>query len=850
MAPFDPHVLAELLEKALALPADARARFLDGACSGNKALRDELASLLAAHDAGAGYFEQLSDQIVVPALLALPSTSEEPRRGRTIAHYQLLEELGSGGMGVVYKARDLRLDRFVALKFLPAHLSTDPKAKDSLVAEARAASGLDHPNIGVVHDIAETQEGRLFLVMAYYEGETLARRNARGRMAVGEALGITRTIASALAAAHQKGITHRDVKPSNIIITGGGQAKLLDFGIAGVASSTLGAEEPARGTIAYMSPEQTQGSTHDHRTDLWSLGVVLYEMLAGKRPFRAETDDRLIDAIRHDTWEPIDKQHSEIPVEVNRILARCLAKDPGDRYATAQQLLAAFETIDDALAVPPRGAGRARQLLIYGGIALLICLVSGGALYFTRDTSPGERAAAELSTRVAVMPLTVANADPEVNYLAGGMMSELITQLSKRVELRVIARASALGSGGTGGNSVVIGRSLGAGTVLDGAIRKTTDRIEVRVRLLDTKSGYELWGDTYEVPLAGLQTVPQQIANKVAEVLEVSPDRRAQRPSPGTSSPEAYLLYLKGRHVLDKWDAESAAQARSCFERALDLDPAFAEAWTGLADTYHVLGGLATLPAADAYPRTRAAAERALGLDPNLAAGHVSLATALSAYYWDFDEAARHIRRAIELNPSDATAHNLLSEHLRYRGRFDEALAEARLAEELDPLAPVHQIDTGVVLYLARRYDEAIAQYHRVLSMKPSHTYTYFPLALAYVQQRQFDHAFDALDKAGYGGRLKVQQHTLRGYIFGRMQRPAEARHELERLNQLSRREHVSPWHFAIVHLGLGEHDRAIGFLEQALSDRAWQLRLLPVEPMFDPIRANPRFRELIAKVR
>jgi tetratricopeptide (TPR) repeat protein len=399
---------------------------------------------------------------------------------------------------------------------------------------------------------------------------------------------------------------------------------------------------------------------------------------------------------------------------------------------------------------------------------------------------------------------------------------------------------------------VEIGRELAAGTVLHGAVRKTGDKIEVTVRLIDVSAQEQSWNEAFETRVEELQGVPQRIARQAADVLQVriAPAERRQLAIAGTSNPDAYLLYLRGRHLLDKWDAASARQAKTFFEQALDLDPAFARAWTALGDAYHVLGGLATLPAADAYPRTRAAAQRALEIDPNLPAGHVSLATALSAYYWDFEAAAQHIRRAIALNPSDATAHNLYSEYLRYQGRFDEALEEIRQAEELDPLTPVHQIDAGIVLYLARRYDQAIAKYRRLLSMKPDHTYTYFPLALAYAQAGQYEQALSALDQAGSAGRLQVQQHTLRGYIHGRRARHENARTELARLTLLSSRQHVSPWHFAIVHLGLEDHERALDLLEQAYSDRAWQLRLLPVEPMFDSIRSQPRFRALTAKLR
>ena len=859
MGRYDSESLSALLEQALALPPEARAVFLDGACAGDNGLRNELASLLSAQDAESGYFERLSERIVIPALLTLAGDGDEELSvDQTVGQYRLLDKLGCGGMGVVFKAFDLRLDRFVALKFLPPHLSTDRHAKKRLVAEAKAASALDHPNIGVVHDIGETSAGRVFIVMGYYEGETLSSKKERGEVSVREALDVVKQVANALSSAHQKGIIHRDVKPANILVTSEGTAKLLDFGIAKAAAAKPTREGGAPGTVAYMSPEQTRASTIDHRTDLWSLGVVLYEMLACVRPFRGDSDEALIHAIRHDTWEPLDPLNGEIPTGTARILDRCLAKNPNDRYVNAQELLADLAALDVATSRPSHVTSPRRnrwRLVGYGSTAALLLFIAGGSLYVARDRLALAQDAHDIQSgrhQLAVRPLTIVSSDPEESYLADSMTDALIAQLSRIGGLRVIARSSVMRYKNDGKSTMEIGRELGVGMLLEGTIRKTGRQVQITLNLVDTRSRQQLWTEHYTLDSSDLQNVQREIALGLAEALSVQlgATERRRLSVVGTSNADAYILYLKGRHFLEKWDETSARKAREFFQRALDIDPAFAPAWTGLGDTYHVLSGLATLPAGDAYPRTRAAAERALQIDPDLPEAHVSLATALSSYYWDFEGAADHIRRAIELNPSYATAHNLYGEYLRYRGRFDEALGEVRQAEALDPLAPVHQLDTGIVLYLARRYDEAIAQYRRLLALHPDHRYAYFPLALAYVQAKQYGNALAALDEAGDGGRLRVQQHTLRGYIHGLTGRDADARQELAALRMLSREQHVSPWHFSIIHLGLREDDRTLDFLEEADRHRAWQVRLLPVEPMFDQLRTHPRFRALAEKVR
>jgi serine/threonine protein kinase/tetratricopeptide (TPR) repeat protein len=852
--------LDRLFEQAMNLPLRAREAFLDGVCGPDQGLRDELGSLLTAHEAAPEYFDRLANFIVAPALLALADLpDDELAPGNTVSHYRILENIGRGGMGVVYAALDLSLGRRVALKFLSPHLSSEAAAKSRFVAEAKAASLLDHPNIGVIHEIGETEEGRLFIAMAHYEGETLQRRIYRGPLPIDEATDLTRQIAGALAASHRKGVIHRDVKPSNILITAQGVAKLLDFGIARVAGSELTREGVMPGTVAYMSPEQTRGEIIDHRTDLWSLGVVLCEMLTAVRPFQGEDDRILVHAIRHDTW--VQTWHSNLapPAPLTRIVERCLEKDASRRYGCAEELLADLDGIDTPKAMepsmsevssPPPGHGR-RRLLRYASLAALPGLLAAATLYRTVSQEPAPvavEAAPSPGNHLAVLPLASFGSHPDDSYLADGLTAGLIAQLSRVRGLRVIARASVLPYKDSGKSAVDIGRELDVGTLLEGSVQTSGDQVRLTLHLVDTTSQEHLWAQTYESAVQDVSVVQFDIARRVTEALQAHPGNGEAGGAARTSTPlpEAYMLYLKGRFSLDNRDEESARKARDYFRRALDLDPTYAQAWTGWSDTLDVLMWLSIMSPGEAYAQSRAAAERALQIDPDLPEGHVSLARVLFRHHFEFEAAADHLRRAIELNPSHAEARQLYAKYLRVRGRFEEALEQTRMAADLDPLSPMHQIEIGVTLYMARRYDEALAHYQRILDNRPDFTSTYMFMALVHMQQQQYEQALAMLDRATPTDRW-LNAEAVRAYIFAIMGRRAEG---LDALERLSRTEHVSPWHLAVIHLGMGEHDRALDLLELAFDERAWQIPLLPVEPTFDALRSHPRFIALVDRMR
>jgi len=832
--------LEPILDAALDLPDDEVAAYLDRACAGEPELRDEVEQFVAALRAHPDDVRFLD---VPPAGLAArilthsdraEAATEDLLEGTTIGPYTVLRRLGGGGMGVVYLARDPRLDRLVALKVLPPWLVADEVATRRLSEEAKAASALDHPNIETVYDIGRVEDGRPYIAMGYYEGETLDERIRRGPLPVAEAVTLAVQLAEGLDAAHSRGIVHRDVKPANVIVTSDGVAKLVDFGLAKAADADLTQPGTTPGTVAYMSPEQTRGRSVDARTDLWSVGVLLYEMLSGRRPFPGRAPDAVIYSIRHDRPEPLARLRSEIPAWLARVVDRCLAKDVNSRYRDALSLAKALRHGAEA-----SDAKRGRLRAVWIGTGLLIVLLLAGLwpgrwpaiASFGADGAT----AIPLSSRVAVLPLADSSPDPEDAYFADGLTQDLIEHLSAVRALRTTAFASVVALKGSEEGVAEIASRLGVGSLLLGSARKVAGRLHLSVRLVDDENR-ELWGEDYDTAIADVAPVRQDIVERVVATLGVpmrAPERR-QVASVGTDVAEAYTEYLKGRYFMD---AQDTWTARDHFERSLDLDPTFAEAWGGLARTYIQAAIRGLLEAGEAFPPARQAAEHALELNPDLAEVHAHLAGALNWYYWDTEGAEQHFLRALELDPSAAWVYRAYAVHLQNLGRFDEALQAEATVRELDPLgSAVAYEEEGTILYFARRYDEAMERFRRALRLDPTHTSVYFFIGLTYAETGRYAEALAAL-------RQTDQPHTesIRGYVLALLGRTDEARGILDSLS--------GPLAKAVVHLGLGEYDRALDLLEQAAESRPWPLRLLKVEPAYDPVRDRPRFQALLRRM-
>lgn len=830
----------DLLADALEHPPDVRTAFLRRACGHNLALYREVESLLSAYTEADTFLDTLD----TAGAAALLEEAEHTIIGSIQGPYRIGRTLGRGGMGVVYLAEDTRLGRSVALKFLPPHLAANEGATQRLFAEARAAATLDHPHIAVVHEIGETADGRPFIAMAYYAGETLQEKIRRGPLPVEEAVRLARQIAAGLQAAHRQGIVHQDIKPSNILITPTGTAKIVDFGIARIQGAEQTKTGAMLGTVAYMSPEQTHGEAVDARTDLWALGVVLYEMLTGRRPFQGQTDQAHLHAIRHDAPEPVAHLRPDLPAALVRVVERCLQKPLGLRYPDAGALLADLEPLETGQ-VNKRPARRP----VWRGAAVLLAVVLLAALYF--GLRPGtEDAPAPPIHRLAVLPFDAVNPEEADAYLATGMSDELAAGLSKLHTLRVLGPASVRPLTRTDKSIAEIGQALDVSALLKGSVSRTGNTVKLTLHLLDPQREVPLWTAAYDAEMKDLPALQRRMAGQVAEALQVQVLDEDQRrlAKQGTAHAEAYERYLKGRHYLDKWEVDYVNQARDQFQAALDIDPTFANAWAGLADTYKVLDYLAVLSPAEAAPRTRAAAERALALDPDLAEAHAALAVVLTDYYYDWETAGTHFQRAVALDPSSGVSHQGYAEYLRDLGRFDEALAEIDQAQALNPLSPFYQLIEGIILYMARRPEEAMAQYERILSINPDFRMAHFYIGMTHALQGAYAPALAEMEKAD-PQRTFPDAVMMRGYILATMGRTAEARKGLEELDALAKTRYISPFHKAVLYQSLGEPERALALLEQAAEERSWFVRLLKVAPHFDALHTHPRFQALLAKI-
>jgi serine/threonine protein kinase/Tfp pilus assembly protein PilF len=810
------HQVEELLAEALEQPADQRTAFLGERCGSRETLRRELESLLDAFTSAGDFLDRLD----VRGIRALLDDADDAAIGQKAGPYRIVELLGRGGMGVVYLAEDERLGRKIALKFLPAYLAADTEARQRLLNEARASAALDHPNVGVIHEVGETAEGRPFIAMAYYEGETLADMIRRERLAVRDGIRLIGQVARGLRAAHQQRIVHCDLKPSNIVIARGPEGtvvKIVDFGIARLLRGERSLDGSRAGTIAYMAPEQTRGEVVDVRADLWSLGVILYEILAGRRPFNAATVSELVQMIREAEFEPMDTVQPDIPPVLEQIVSRCLKKDAQKRYPDVQAFIADLERFEASRSSHQRVDRPSSEVFFLTG-------------------------------RLAVLPLQNLSPDPQEEYFALSMADELISRLAKLSRLKVIGRATSMLYAGTKKRVAEIGLELGVPAILSGSVRKVNDEFRITMDLMEAQTEEVLWSETYHGKL-DVPSVQRDIAERVAEALKVRMDsgEHERLLKTGTRHRDAYESYLKGRHFLDRFDEASVTLARDHFQQALHLDPAFAEAWAGLADVYKVFDYLSILAPKEAASRSRAAGLRALDLDPDLASAHTSMATVLADYYWDWETAAYHFRRAIELNPGYPTGRQLYAEYLRDMGCFEDALKEIRKAQDLDPLSPFYDLVEGTILISTGRAAEASALFDRLLHAHPNYQAAYFYRALSYLHEERYAETLAATD--GDAQREIPDALTVRGMALAFLDRKSEALAVLVELDELSKRRYVSPFNRALVHMALGDIETVLQLLEEVAEEHGWFVRLFRTEPTLYPLRSHPRFVNLLAKI-
>ncbi len=778
--------------------------------------------------------------------------------GRTISHYRILAKLGEGGMGVVYRAEDLRLKRTVALKFLPREETRDPEAKARFVREAEAASALDHPGICTVHAIEETEDGQLFIAMACYEGETLRQRIARGPLPVAEALDVARQVAQGLARAHERGIVHRDIKPANLFLTSDGLVKILDFGLAKLARETrLTRTGTTLGTVAYMSPEQARGGDVDPATDVWSLGAVLHEMLAGEPPFRGDRNEAVIYSILSLDPPPLSELRPGLPPRLEELVERCLEKEPQRRHAGAAELLAAIEVLVGELALGIRSrrslslrrlARRRRGRL--AAVAAAVVAAAALALRLFTAAPPGVAA-------IAVLPMTNLSGDPDQDYLADGMTDALINELAHIGALRVISRTSVMQYRANPRPLPEIARELGVDAVVEASVLRLGDRVRVTAQLIDADSDRGLWADRYDRDLSDVLGLYSDVARAIAAAIEVTvtPAEQTMLAPRHPVDPAAYEAYLRGRVYADKWSDEDFAQALAHLRRAVTLDPEFVPAIAELVSVYADAHAASHLSHAEAYPPAARALARALELAPHRPEVQVAQGMFRYKLEWDWPGADAAFRRAIALAPGNADAHCEYGAFLTFMGQADESIAELRRGVELAPLSIWFNQNLGWALHLAGRYDEAIAQFERTRDLLRQ-----FPDPLKMHQTARqimwslicagrFPEAFARLEELG--DRVGPTDYD-RLWLYVRSGRREEIVGTIDSLlappppgEPAPGPCAVSPWILGV----LGETDRVLRCLESRYANHSFHVVFASIIHEYDGLRADPRFQDLMRRL-
>jgi serine/threonine-protein kinase len=746
----------------------------------------------------------------------MPATTDdllERLRAALADRYDLGRELGRGGMATVYLAHDRKLGRPVAIKVLHPGLAAS-LGSERFLREIRIAARLTHPHILPLIDSGET-DGLLYFVTPYVEGSLRDRLARAPRLPFGEALRIARDVGAGLDYAHRQGFVHRDVKPGNILFADG-HAVLADFGIAR-ACSAAGAEAvteigQALGTPEYMSPEQAAGEPDlGPRSDVYSLACVVYEMLAGEPPIRGGGSRATMARQVTEVPRPLRALRPDAPARVERVLARALAKDPADRFPSAAEFVAALE-----------------------------------------DARPGAAAEPPAAIRcIAVLPFVNASPDPENEYLSDGITDELIDALAKLQGLRVASRTSVFALKGKPLDVRAVGALLGAAWVLEGSVRRAGDRLRITAQLSSTEDGRLLWSERYDRALADVFAIQEEIARTIVDTLRATSfaDLGEALSRRYTSSVTAYGLYLRGRYAWNKRTQEGIVEAIHYFEQAIAEDPRYAPAYTGLADSYALQIDYRSVPVDEGFARAKAYARKALALDETVAQAHASLAWSLFIHDWDWEGAGREFRRAIELDPGYATAHQWFAFLLAAHGRLDEALVESHTAQELDPASVSIRRSVGWMYYYARRYDQARYHLSRALAMNPAAEETYRVLGLALAKQEEWGEA-ERVIRHGLSlpGAGTYSAATL-GYVLARSGRRAAAEALLADLEARARRDYVSPVAFATLFLGLGDAARALDWADQAFQERRGWLAYFKVNPLVDPLRTEPRFQALLRRL-
>jgi serine/threonine-protein kinase len=837
--------------------------------------------------------------------------------GTKLGHYEIRSPLGKGGMGEVYLAEDTRLNRKVAIKILPAEVASDQERMRRFVQEAKAAAALNHPNIAHVYEIGEA-DGLNFIAMEFIDGHTLRELIRGGQTDLSKLLRYLQHAAEGLSKAHAAGIVHRDLKPDNVMVTRDGHAKVLDFGLAklvepqqtsGTDSSDIATailQQQSRpgmilGTAGYMSPEQAQGNTKaiDQRSDIFSFGCILFEAVTGKKAFEGKDAIDSLNKIIREPAPPIAELNPLAPADLQRVVRRCLAKDPEERYQTIKEVAIELKEVRRALTstagfdttVPPPPSesssvpgtdGTASQsksasgslstrasssqqvmggikrhkialiitaaVILVIGVPLLIILASTGFYFLRGRSAPPPNVGIE---SIAVLPFVNQNKDPNVEYLSDGLTESIMNSLTQLPNLKVIPRSSAFRYKGKETDPLQAGKELGVRAVLTGRLLQRGDDLLVSAELIDVRDNKQLWGDHYQRKVSDLLAVQNEIARAISSNLRptLAGLDRGKLKQRYTDNSEAYQLYLKGRYFWLRFTPEDHKKAEESFKRAIAIDPNFALAYAGLGDTYGASATNGWISPREGYPKGKIAVKRALELDDTLAEAHTTMGALTMFYDLDWAGAEREYKRALELNPNYSITYEVYSYLLSATGRFDEAIQTAKRGAELDPLSPPMLGDVSAAQYMARRYDESIKQLRRALEIDPNHFGAHHALGVVYEAKGMHEEAIRELQKAISIGERTSSVLAVLGHAYATSGKQAEAQKILAELNELSKTTYVSPWDMTILYVGLGDKERALEQLNKAYEERAGWVIDLKVDPILDPLRSDPRFVELVRRM-